>query len=331
MQAHPYPKRSLKKCNDYDCFEYLCEGSFGKVYKAYKGDDKEKVYALKFIPKKLLKEDVMKKAFNNEVKIMKAFNHPNLMGCHENIETDKEQCIVCDYYVDGDMEQYMKKRKVECFKESEALFYLKQICCGFMTLARRNVMHRDFKILNLFVDNGRVAIGDFGFSTIDGMIGKQWLGTPEYMAPELIRADNEETLRYDAKVDMYSLGVTFYVMLFNKLPFDPKSLKKDKQTEVEQKLHNLMTQMKGQFIMHYHINQISKPCVQLLKAMITMEPESRINFEQLYNHKIMSDEHKAEVDGQIPDGKKIIPQDQIDKGHEDFMKHREEYMKWLKE
>jgi len=163
------------------------------------------------------------------------------------------------------------------------------------------------------------------------MIGKQWLGTPEYMAPELIRADNEETLRYDAKVDMYSLGVTFYVMLFNKLPFDPKSLKKDKQTEVEQKLHNLMTQMKGQFIMHYHINQISKPCVQLLKAMITMEPESRINFEQLYNHKIMSDEHKAEVDGQIPDGKKIIPQDQIDKGHEDFMKHREEYMKWLKE
>ena len=55
MQA--YNKPSLKKVENYNCFEFLCEGSFGKVYKAFKNDDPEHIYALKFIPIKMLRED----------------------------------------------------------------------------------------------------------------------------------------------------------------------------------------------------------------------------------------------------------------------------------
>lgn len=271
------------------------------------------------------------KAFKNELKILQAFDHPNIMKCYEKIDTQKEFCLVCELYPDGDMEQYFKKRKIECFSESESVFYLKQICCAFIELHKRNIMHRDFKLCNLFVDNGRVAVGDFGFSTIDGMLGKQWLGTPEYMAPELIeKTDDNFDLKYDHKIDIYSIGVTFYVMLFNKLPFDPKVLKKDKLSEIEQKIWTLMTQTKGQFVFHYHINQISKPCVQLIKSMITMDPAKRINFEELYNHPLMSDAHKLEIDALVPDAKKVIPQSQIDEGHQAFLKARAEYSESLK-
>ena len=92
-----------------------------------------------------------------------------------------------------------------------------------------------------------------------------------------------------------------------------------------------MCALKGQPIMHYNINSISKPAVKLLKSMITMEPENRINFEQLFNDEVMSDKHKAEVDAQIPEDKKVITQEQIDRGHEEFLKQRAECMKWLHE
>ncbi len=74
-------------------------------------------------------------------------------------------------------------------------------------------MHRDIKLDNLFIKEGRIVIGDFGFST-DEITSKTRLGTLVTMAPEMHLCQV-----YDNRIDLWSLGVIFYQLLYKKYPF----------------------------------------------------------------------------------------------------------------
>lgn len=78
-------------------------------------------------------------------------------------------------------------------------------------------MHRDIKPENIFFSNGKVKLGDFGFCK--GLkpgenMTKTMLGSPIYMAPEVLRGEN-----YSMKADIWSLGVVLYEMLFGVCPY----------------------------------------------------------------------------------------------------------------
>jgi len=86
---------------------------------------------------------------------------------------------------------------------------------------KRNITHRDIKPENILLeskelDKLEVKIADFGFSCVfdpnDGL--KTVLGSPLYMAPELIKAES-----YDEKVDIWSIGVISYMLLSGRSPF----------------------------------------------------------------------------------------------------------------
>ena len=90
--------------------------------------------------------------------------------------------------------------------EKEALGYLAQLLDAFKELNKNNVMHRDLKPDNIFLSDGKVKLGDFGFcKMLEVNMAQTMLGSPIYMAPEILR---EEI--YTSKADIWSLGVVLF-------------------------------------------------------------------------------------------------------------------------
>lgn len=106
--------------------------------------------------------------------------------------------------------------------EKKALTVFRQLLEAFKVLNRFNIMHRDIKPENIFFNNGKVKLGDFGFCK--GLkpgqhMAKTMLGSPIYMAPEVLKGQN-----YTTKADIWSLGVVLYEMLFGVCPYQSKSI-----------------------------------------------------------------------------------------------------------
>ena len=103
------------------------------------------------------------------------------------------------------------------FPEKKPLFFFRQMVEAFKVLSRSNIMHRDIKPDNILLHNGNIKIADFGFckplENQNDMV-QTMLGSPIYMAPEVIRGEV-----YTNKADIWSLGVVLYQMLFGKCPF----------------------------------------------------------------------------------------------------------------
>ena len=88
---------------------------------------------------------------------------------------------------------------------------------GFQELRKKKILHRDFKLANLFVHDERLVIGDFGFAKSGQEMAETKLGTPLTMAPELLFTDSDVV--YNSKADLWGVGVVFYQMLFGEPPF----------------------------------------------------------------------------------------------------------------
>lgn len=93
---------------------------------------------------------------------------------------------------------------------------------GFRELHSHKIMHRDFKLANIFLNDDNIVIGDFGFAKSGEDMASTKLGSPITMAPELLNATSG--LRYTNKADLWSIGVCFYQMIFGKTPFEATDL-----------------------------------------------------------------------------------------------------------
>lgn len=127
----------------------------------------------------------LQKLLKNEVSIMHSINHPNVMHLFDYLESKHTYYLVINYCNKGDLENYLAKQPNRHLTEKEALFFLKQIMNGFQILHKNKVMHRDFKLANLFLHDDTVVIGDFGFAKSGFEMAQTKLGTPITMAPEV--------------------------------------------------------------------------------------------------------------------------------------------------
>ena len=94
---------------------------------------------------------------------MKSIDHPNIIYLEDYLESSNYHYLIIPLYPDGDMKNYMlRKGPTWHFPEEEAVFYMKQLCAGFGELQKKNVVHRDFKLENVFVGGTNIVIADFG-------------------------------------------------------------------------------------------------------------------------------------------------------------------------
>ncbi|KAG1331075.1 Serine/threonine-protein kinase SAPK7 [Cocos nucifera] len=159
----------------------------------------------------------------------------------------------------------------------EARYFFQQLISGVSYCHFMQICHRDLKLENTLLDGNpapRLKICDFGYSKSSVLHSrpKSTVGTPAYIAPEVL-ARRE----YDGKLaDVWSCGVTLYVMLVGGYPFedpdDPKNFKKTFQRIVS---------------VQYRIPEfvhISQDCRQLLSRIFVANPARRITIREIRNH-----------------------------------------------
>ena len=158
--------------------------------------------------------------FGNEVDSMQIVGREcdNIIKLYDNVAQQTgiywDIIIVMEYAIP--IKEYFKNNELRVV---DVIDFAIGIAKGLEACERRNIIHRDIKEDNLFFgsESYEAKIGDFGVSTINesGLGSTIGMGTPYYMAPEVTM-----NKRYDATVDIYSLGIVLYKMLNgNRFPF----------------------------------------------------------------------------------------------------------------
>lgn len=112
----------------------------------------------------------------------------HIVKYQDYFQTRNNIYFVYEYCNEGTLQDKLKKEKY--LPERQALIIFRQLLEAFKVLNRFNIMHRDLKPENIFFSNGKVKLGDFGFCK--GLkpgenMAKTMLGSPIYMAPEVLR------------------------------------------------------------------------------------------------------------------------------------------------
>ena len=193
----------------YEVHEKVGSGAFANVHLCKdKGSGEE--WAMKIIDKKNLDQKWVKQ-IRDEVAIMQAIDHPNVIKCQDFLEDPSYYFIVMQLCNKGDLMKHMEESKIKNFTEDQALYFLFQIGLGFYELHKYQIMHRDFKLANLLMHDNFLLIGDFGLVKKGQEMCKTQVGTPEYNAPEIL-----EGKVYTYIVDLWAVGVSFFYLLFGK-------------------------------------------------------------------------------------------------------------------
>ena len=264
----------IKRVGSYVIVSELGQGSFGKVYKArHVGTDE--LFALKVIPVGKVSSSYLKKLMNSEVRIMQQVKHPNVVHLHEFMTSGTHYYMVLDYCEGGDLFKYVRTRPKKYVEESDSVEIFKQIMNGFLELRRNRVIHRDIKSENIFRKDRQWLIGDFGLAKMGEDTATSYVGSYEFMAPEMLRSGPRSKVNYSSKVDLWSIGCLFFEILFGDTPFHYKSTPQ------------LLDDVKKRGGKNLVFPRTVSPKMQdLLRGLLEDDPENRLGWEAFFAHPV---------------------------------------------
>ncbi|NXP03415.1 NEK3 kinase, partial [Thinocorus orbignyianus] len=206
---------------EYQVLKVLGEGSFGRALLVHHRITDQK-YAMKEIRLPVSSSDVENS--RKEAVLLAKMKHPNIVAYKESFEADGHLCIVMEYCDDGDLMQKIKNQGQNLFPEDTILHWFVQMCLGVKHIHDKRVLHRDIKSKNVFLtQSGKVKLGDFGSARLLAhpvSYACTYVGTPYYVPPEIW-----ESMPYNNKSDIWSLGCILYELCTLRHPFQAKSWK----------------------------------------------------------------------------------------------------------
>ncbi|NXN07818.1 NEK3 kinase, partial [Indicator maculatus] len=206
---------------EYKVLEVLGEGSFGRALLVHHRSSEQK-YAMKEIRLPMSSSDVENS--RKEAVLLAKMKHPNIVAYKESFEADGHLYIVMEYCDDGDLMQKIKHQRGKLFPEDTILHWFVQMCLGVKHIHDKRVLHRDIKSKNVFLtQNGKVKLGDFGSARLlahPASYACTYVGTPYYVPPEIW-----ESMPYNNKSDIWSLGCILYELCTLRHPFQANSWK----------------------------------------------------------------------------------------------------------
>ena len=164
-------------------------GGFGKVYKVRHKVSKN-IFAIKVINKAKIVEHDLVEQIKLEVEIMYKLNHQHIVKLYNHYEDDDSFYLILQYCAKGQIYTLLKREGR--FSERIASQYLREVISAVQYLHHLEppIIHRDIKPENILLDaDGSVKLADFGWSNFfnDDRRRLTYCGTPEYLAPEMIR------------------------------------------------------------------------------------------------------------------------------------------------
>ncbi|XP_073097787.1 LOW QUALITY PROTEIN: serine/threonine-protein kinase TAO1-like [Manis javanica] len=179
-------------------------GSFGEVYSALDVHTNELV-AIKKLSYTGIWSTKRWQGIIKEVRFLRTLKHSNIVkykGCYLREHT---AWLVMEYCI-GSVSDFVEVHK-KPLQEMEIAAITHGALQGLVYLHSHNMIHRDIKASNiLLTERGQVKLADFGLASMASR-ASSFVGTPYWMAPEVILAKDKQQ-QYDAKVDVWSLGIT---------------------------------------------------------------------------------------------------------------------------
>ena len=281
----------------YEILNKLGKGSYSEVYKIKSLKD-NKYYCLKII-------NITEKNFsknNNEILILKKLNnHPNIIKYINNYKTSNNLYIIFEFCEYSDFNHLIKNNIKEKIYINEDIIWEFSYQClkGLEYLHNNNIIHRDIKLLNIFLTKDKVIkIGDLGMAKIitNKVINLySRVGTPLYLPPELIKKEN-----YDFKADIWSLGCSIYQLASLKPPFFDENLVilcKKIINEIPKRLPNVFSNELNNFVFKLiNKDKFNRPsaeeAIKLIPKGIRDRINNKINYNNFHNKSNELNNHK---------------------------------------
>ena len=192
--------------------KFLGKGKFGTVSLVH---NHKNIYAIKAISRKSVeREKILARYFVNERKIMLSLDHPFIVKMVKSMK-NQHFCFLLIEYINGtNLDQYLTKRENKQ-NVYETQFYIGSILLMLDYLQKKFIAHRDIKPSNIMIDhNGYLKMIDFGTAKILTDYTSTIIGTPHYIAPEILQGRG-----YSLSCDFWSLGICMYEIFYGKYPF----------------------------------------------------------------------------------------------------------------
>lgn len=219
----------------------LGQGDVGKVY-LVKEKSTNRLYALKIFSKKeMIKRKKIKRVLT-EQEILATSDHPFIVTLYHSFQSEDYLYLCMEYCMGGEFFRALQTRKSKCISEDDARFYASEVTAALEYLHLLGFIYRDLKPENILLHkSGHIMLSDFDLSVqandpinkspskrvvvtqnsmvdtkvfSDGFRTNSFVGTEEYIAPEVIRGNG-----HTAAVDWWTLGILIYEMLFGTTPF----------------------------------------------------------------------------------------------------------------
>lgn len=254
------------KLSDFDFGDVIGKGGFGEVNRAIQKSTGRDV-AIKQIFAERLEGNRLRR-YIGEIKTMAKCDNMFLVP-FVGFTAEPPYAIVSEYMPNGALDNYIRHRNSETLSGTQLTAIAIGIAHGMIHIHSKNIIHRDLKAANILLDSRLFPkIADFGIARFEdsspaGMTAK--IGTPNYMAPELITSKD-----YTNKVDVYAYAMILYEMAENQRPFKGLKVNDIFQHVVQRDERPSFTRM------------TPAPLQKLIKRCWDRDPELRPSFDEIF-------------------------------------------------
>lgn len=216
------------KINQYKITDVLGFGSYGVVRVGFDLNTDIKYAFKEFALSKLKRKHKSLDFVKREIAVMKKLIHPNIVKLYEILHCEETLFMVLELCDSGILLEVQSGKKFKHFEEDTSRHYFRQLLLGVEYLHFNDVIHCDIKPENLLLNTkNQLKIADFGVSKIfdknnrKSTENKILVGSPAFMAPEMFISESE----LDFAVDIWTMGIVLFCMLFGELPFKGNDLR----------------------------------------------------------------------------------------------------------
>ncbi|KAL7754074.1 kinase that interacts with cdc31p [Sorochytrium milnesiophthora] len=183
--------------------ERIGRGSFGEVFKGVNTQTGNPV-AIKILDLETSGDDI--NDIQREINLLRRCESDNITKYHGSFIVGTKLWIIMDYAKGGSLRDVMRSGPID---EKYICIMVREVLQALCYLHKNGIIHRDIKAANiLLTEDGQVQLCDFGVAgqiSFNSLKRHSFVGTPYWMAPEVFRRTE-----YDAKADIWSLGITIY-------------------------------------------------------------------------------------------------------------------------
>ncbi|KAJ1378261.1 Serine/threonine-protein kinase, active site [Sesbania bispinosa] len=251
------------------------EGSYSTVWKSEQRPSGQEVAVKQVFLSKLTPR--LKACLDCETNFLSSVNHPNIIRLLHFFQADGCVYLVLEFCAGGNLASYIRRHgRVQ---QQTARKFMQQLGSGLKVLHSHGIIHRDLKPENILLSSrgadAVLKIADFGLSRIarPGEYAETVCGSPLYMAPEVLQFQ-----RYDAKVDMWSVGAILFELLNGYPPFNGRN-----NVQLLKNIRSCTCLPFPKLI----ISGLDPDCLDICSRLLCSNPVERLSFDEFYWHSFL--------------------------------------------